>query len=217
MKNIIKTTVKNTIITTAIALSLNTHSLFGGNIVTDPSSYGYYVEQLQAAAQELTEIKNAVDQAKTLNTSFDGYMSDLHQQFNLAGTLKTTLGVDITDFDKYASGLSSKSRHNLNYSNYSDDLKGIINANIDGIFIDPNNDSYLIGSSKIQELRTFEQQRLRKKGLVKTEEALIGVGARLDRIKELSDKVDNSTTIKMSQDLTNAILLELLDSVVIRF
>lgn len=202
-------TIKNTIITTTIALSLGTHSL----IVSDPSSYGYYVEQLQSAAKELTEMKNSVNQAKTLNISFDGYMRDLRQEFNLADTLKRTLGVDIKNFDQYASGLSSKSRHNLKhnkYSDYSDDLTGIINANIDGIFIDPNDDNYVMGSSKIQELRTFEQQRLRKKGLVKTEEALISVGARLDRIKDLSEKANNTTTIKMSQDLTNAILLELL-------
>lgn len=210
MNNIkINNTIKNTIITTTIALSLGTHSL----IVSDPSSYGYYVEQLQSAAKELTEMKNAVNQAKTLNTSFDGYMNDLHQKFNLADTLKRTLGADIKNFDQYASGLSSKSRHNLKhnkYSDYSDDLTGVINANIDGIFIDPNDDNYVMGSSKIQELRTFEQQRLRKKGLVKTEEALIRAGARLDRIKDLSEKANNTTTIKMSQDLTNAILLELL-------
>ena len=205
MNNIIK----NTIITTTIAWSFGAHSL----IVSDPSSYGYYVEQLQSAAKELTEMKNAVNQAKNLNTSFDGYMRDLRQEFNLADTLKRTLGADIKNFDQYASGLSSKSRHNLKhskYDNYSDDLKGVINANIDGIFIDPNDDNYVIGSSKIQELRTFEQQRLRKKGLVKTEQALISVGARLDRIKDLSEKANNTTTIKMSQDLTNAILLELL-------
>jgi hypothetical protein len=201
-----KTIIKNTIITTTIAWSLGTHSL----IVSDPSSYGYYVEQLQSAAKELTEMKNSVNQAKTLNTSFDGYMRDLRQEFNLASTLNRTLGVDIKNFDQYASGLSSKSRHNLKYNNYSDDLKGVINANIDGIFIDPNDDNYVMGSSKIQELRTFEQQRLRKKGLVKTEQALISVGARLDRIKDLSDKANTTTTIKMSQDLTNAILLELL-------
>ena len=206
MKHTIKNTIKNTIITTTIAWSLGTHSL----IVSDPSSYGYYVEQLQSAAKELTEMKNAVNQAKTLNISFDGYMSDLRQEFNLADTLKRTLGADIKNFDKYASGLSSKSRHHLKYNNYSDDLKGIINANIDGIFIDPNDDNHAMGSSKIQALRTFEQQRLRKKGLVKTEEALISVGARLDRIKNLSEKANNTTTIKMSQDLTNAILLELL-------
>jgi hypothetical protein len=204
-----KTIIKNTIITTTIAWSLGTHSL----IVSDPSSYGYYVEQLQSAAKELTEMKNSVNQAKTLNISFDGYMRDLRQEFNLASTLNRTLGVDIRNFDKYASGLSSKSRHNLKdnkYNNYSDDLKGIINANIDGIFIDPNDDNYVMGSSKIQELRTFEQQRLRKKGLVNTEQALISVGARLDRIKDLSEKANNTTSIKMSQDLTNAILLELL-------
>jgi hypothetical protein len=55
-----------------------------------------------------------------------------------------------------------------------------------------------------------EQQRLRKKGLVETEKFLVGVGARLDRIKDLTDKADNTTSIKMSQDLTNTILLELL-------
>jgi hypothetical protein len=51
---------------------------------------------------------------------------------------------------------------------------------------------------------------LRKKGLVETEKFLVGVGARLDRIKDLTDKADNTTSIKMSQDLTNTILLELL-------
>lgn len=207
-------TIKKIIIITTIVWSFNANSLFGvGDIVSDPGSYGYYVEQLQSAAKELTEMKNSVNQAKTLNTSFDGYMRDLRQEFNLADTLRRTLGVEIRNFDQYASGLSSKSRHNLKYnkySDYSDDLKGIINANIDGIFIDPNDDNYVMGSSKIQELRTFEQQRLRKKGLVKTEQALISVGARLDRIKDLSEKANNTTTIKMSQDLTNAILLELL-------
>jgi len=210
MNNIIK----NITIVITIAWSFNANSLFGASgIVSDPGSYGYYIDQIKATGKAITEAKNAVNQAKNLNTSFDGYMRDLRQEFNLADTLKRTLGADIKNFDQYASGLSSKSRHNLKYgkySDYSDDLKGIINANIDGIFIDPNDDNYVIGSSKIQELRTFEQQRLRKKGLVKTEQALISVGARLDRIKDLSDKANNTTTIKMSQDLTNAILLELL-------
>jgi hypothetical protein len=46
--------------------------------------------------------------------------------------------------------------------------------------IDPNDERFK--SSEIQKLRTFEQQRLRKKGLIETEKSLVGVGARLDRI-----------------------------------
>jgi hypothetical protein len=45
--------------------------------------------------------------------------------------------------------------------------------------------------------------------LIETEKSLVGVGARLDRIKDLTDKANNTTSIKMSQDLTNTILLEL--------
>jgi hypothetical protein len=45
-----------------------------------------------------------------------------------------------------------------------DDLEGVINANIEGIFVDPNDERFK--SSEIQKLRTFEQQRLRKKGLI---------------------------------------------------
>lgn len=204
MKNIIKNITTTTIATIALIYSLNAFSI----VVTDPSSYGYYIQQLKAGAKELQEVKAAVNEAKTLNTSFDGYMNDLRKKFDLAGALKQTLGVDIKNYDKYASGLSKKSKFNLDYSKYSDDLEGVINANIEGVFVDPNDERFK--SSEIQNLRAFEQQRLRKKGLVETGKALVGVGARLDRIKDLTDKANNTTTTKMSQDLTNAILLELL-------
>lgn len=165
-------------------------------------------KQLKQGLQNLQELQKQFNEAKKLNTSFDGYMDDLRKKFDLANSLKKTLGVDIKNFEKYASGLSKKSKYNLDYSKYTNDLKGVIDANLDGIFVDPTDERF--EASEIQKLRTLEQQRLRKEGLIKTTESLVGVEARLDRIKELSDKADNTASPKESQDLTNAILLEIL-------
>jgi hypothetical protein len=204
MKNTIKKITTTSIATIALLYSLNASSF----AVTDPGSYMYYMQQLKAAAKEIQQTKAAVNEAKTLNKSFNSYTDDLRKKFDLASALKKTLGADIKNYEKYASGLSKKSKFNLDYSKHSDDLEGVINANIEGIFVDPNDERFK--SSEIQKLRTFEQQRLRKKGLIETEKSLVGVGARLDRIKDLTDKANNTKSIKMSQDLTNTILLELL-------
>jgi hypothetical protein len=43
------------------------------------------------------------------------YTDDLRKKFDLASALKKTLGADIKNYEKYTSGLSKKSKFNLDY------------------------------------------------------------------------------------------------------
>ena len=187
-------------------VSTSAHAL----VVSDPTSYSYYVEQLKNGVKQLENIQGTLDQTTRLSNSFDGYMNDLRSQFDFVSNIQRSLNGELSSFEAYKRSLSYSAKKSLDFSRKFDmkDLRDVIDTNLDGIYVDPTNPDY--DASSVQKLRTIERQRLLKEGLIKTEEKLTLLEQKYKDIEGLADKAKKTTNTKESMDLNNAILLEIL-------
>lgn len=181
-------------------------------IVSDPTSYSYYVQQLKKSVEQINMAKTSLDQAQHLNQSFDGYMRDLRTNFDFVGNIKNSLSAELGSFENYKRSLSSSQLKSLDFSRQYDlkSLRDIIDTNLDGIYVDPTDPEY--SASEIKKYRTIERQRLLKQGLIKTEEKLALLEQKYKNLEKLAEKAPQTTTPKEAADLSNAILLEILSA-----
>ncbi len=201
--------IKNTIKLFILLYSFNAISL---DNVSDLRSYGYYVEQLKEAARQLKEMQKQVNETKKLNTSFDSYLDDLREKFDFTTQIKQSLDKQLKEYQRYARNLSRKDNYRLDFHRKYDpkdiDLRDIIDQNLDGIYVDPDDSDF--HTKKIKKLRNMERQRLLRDGLVKTEEKLVAVQGNFDRLEELHTKATKTKTLKEALHLNNVILIEIL-------
>ena len=199
--------IKNTIKLFILLYSFNAISF---DNVSDPRSYGYYVEQLKEAAKQLKEMQKQVKESQKLNTSFDSYLDDLREQFDFTGNIKKSLDKQLKEYERYTRSLSKKSKYALDFDRKYDlkNLRDIIDQNLDGIYVDPTDARF--NPEKVKRLRNMERQRLLKDGLIKTEEKLAAVGENFSRLEDLHKKAAKTKTIKEALHLNNVILIEVL-------
>ena len=182
-------------------------------LVSDPTSYSYYVEQLRSAKEQIDFVKNQLDEAKKLGNSFDFFTKELRENFDFAKGITGSLQEKLATFEKYRRALSSKDGASLDFARKFDptNLRDVVDLNLDGIYIDPTDPSFDLDSIKSK--RHHERQRLLKDGLIKTELELTQLEKTIKRVEKLSDKADNTTSLKESLDLNNTISLEILQGI----
>lgn len=201
--------IKNTLIPFMVFIGTSANAI----VVSDPTSYGYYIEQLKSATKQIQEAQKQLTEAKRLNTSFDKYMEDLKTSFDFVGKTQNMLKSELKAFDDYKSGLTAKQQQALNFNRKYDlkDLRDIIDTNLDGVFVDPTNPDYEVGD--IVKLRTLERQKLIKNAIIKNEEKLLQLGQRYKDIDELANKSKNASSSKEALDINNALLIEILAAI----
>ncbi len=87
---------------TAILLTSTTQAL----VVTDPTSYGYYVEQLKTYSKQLTEAKN-------LGKSTDGIIAGSQEIFDFANSIEGNFKKELATYNDYRNLLSVLQRKKL--------------------------------------------------------------------------------------------------------
>ena len=185
----------------------NTYAVFGvGDIVSDPGSYGYYVEQLKSMSDQL-------EQFNEINEKTDQILNDAHEIFNFSKGVQNKFKDEQAIYNTYRNTLNGLQRKKLDFSRGFDpkDLRDVIDINLDGIYVDP--DDPLFNTDYMKKSRNYERQRLLKQSLIKSEEKLTEVGQSYELINEYAKQAQQTRSVKASNDLQNTILLEILKSV----
>lgn len=198
---------KTLLLSTLMSFTINASAAFGiGDIVSDPGSYGYYVDQLKSMAQQLEKFNE-------LNAKTDEILSDSQEVFDFSQKIQGKFKNELDIYNNYRSTLDKLQRKKLDFDRKFDpkDLREVIDTNLDGIYVDP--DDPLFNTERLQKSRNFERQRLLKQSLIKSEEKLIEVGQSYELLAQYAQQAKNTKSQKAAADLQNTILLEILKSV----
>jgi hypothetical protein len=189
-------------------LTINTHAL----VVSDPTSYSYYVEQLKKFTQQIELAKKTLNENMQLTTDFQKYADELRQQYNFADNIIGDLEQQFTSFEKYKNSLTPKQLKDFNFNRKYDlkDLEDVIDTNLDGIFIDPTADEY--NKLTISKMRNLERQRLIKEALTTSKRNLITIDKNINRSVELAKQSNQTKNTKEALDINNALLVEILSA-----
>ncbi len=175
-------------------------------VVTDPTSYGYYVEQLKTSSEQLKADKN-------LGRDIDSIVASSKEVFGFASDIESNFKKELEVYNNYRNSLSPLQRKKLDFDRGFDpkNLRDIIDTNLDGIFVDP--DDPLFHTEKIRKARNYERQRYIKEALIKTETELAEIGNHYEKMAEYAKKAQNTKSPKAAADLTNALLLEIIKAI----
>lgn len=190
---------------------------FGGMPVTDPTSYTYYIDQINKTTEV---INNTSEQIETLG----GIRTQVDQMKNAVwGVYNKTMGA-IENAERASERLSNQKApidetldiyntsgayKKSSPSEYSDNVKKYLDA----FFADPRSIKDDINSPTVEELNTLKQnerQAAIRATIINAGQVMTENSKRLENLMELANEIDQTTNIKDSQDLTNRFLYEIL-------
>ena len=116
-------------------------------------------------------------------------------------------------YTSYRDSLNGLQRKKLDFDRNFDprDLRDVIDTNLDGIYVDP--DDPLFNTDYMKKARNYERERLLKQALIKSEEKLAEVGKSYELLAGYAKQAQKTKSEKAAADLQNTILLEILKSV----
>lgn len=180
----------------ALALPLHSWSM----VVSDPTSYSYYIEQIKQAAEQLKTAQQAVGEIKAV-------------QNQVTGIYNRARGV-VEDLKRTEDGLRSISGV-LTRVGMVQGMKpgddGFID--IDKVINGTYGDSRTRGREGADARHQVQQQAL-KVVINDSEKLLQGVADRIGKVKELAAQIDSTANVKDSADLGNRIAIEILKTLV---
>ncbi|WP_320173409.1 hypothetical protein [Maridesulfovibrio sp.] len=182
--------------------------------VSDPGSYGYYVQQLQKAQQQ---IKEQMKQFEVLQQSY----SMLQEQFKELQDIKDQVK-GYYDQGKAFVGKIQNIKSQIEaipssvvgrvkeISSLLEDIGEFTEATdmLDGIFGDPRSPNYNPWKQLAPKYQ-LRQQGL-KDTIEKSEKLLAGMKDRFAVLEDLTNKIDSTENIKEAQDLTNVFLAQII-------
>jgi len=199
----------------AILIPFNVYSV--GGVVTDPSSYMYYVEQLVKAEEMITNQIDQVEKATITADKLTGMKKQLEGSYNRIVGLPDRLIKASKALKKVPTNLQtdvSKIRASLGTnSGYLPTSRDIdkwdsLDYHVDGVFGDPRDPKW--NPWKLTEKKYEMRQGILKNSLKQSTLKVHGLKNRLDELNKLFSSIDSTKNIKDSQDLTNRLLAELL-------
>lgn len=190
----------------AIALAPSLAFSFGG-VVTDPGSYSYYATQIEQAIEQL---KVAEDQLKTAT---DTYESVTSIDERLSGNLQRAQRSLESISDLKESSIKD-TRKSIQYAKKAlDDLASVsdykeeVEGQIDDVFKDDTK-----GWVSVEAQKKASRQKAYKQAVIDAEVAQGKADLQLEHLEELASSANSSDTMKDAQDVTNAILLKMLEN-----
>lgn len=177
--------------------------------VSDPTSYTYYAQQLQQMTKQMGELQKQVQkQIETINE-----LKTVQAQ--MKGAYNTATGVlsNISRLKSIAEKTPSTIKQQGDkWHDVLTDGSGMVNPGdyLEKVFADPRtarNDGSLY--TRLDKIYGTRQAALRT-SIEESDKLLQGIAARYQRIADLAARIDATENIKAAQDLTNAILVELL-------
>ncbi len=185
-----------------LAISLGAFAPGGWSmVVSDPTSYSYYVEQIKQAAEALKTAKQTVDEVKAVHNQVTGVYNRARGMVNdMKGAAEAARG---------AEGVLTRIGKGQGQT-VGDDGFIDIDKVINGTFGDPRSRRGMEGA----DARHQVQQQALKTVINDSEKLLQGIGDRLDRVKDLASQIDSTANIKDSMDLSNRIAVEILKTLI---
>ena len=189
--------------------------------VSDPGSYGYYVQQLEEAklqlaaakeqiANQLQEIKvlqdtykMATEQLKELNDIKDQVKGYYNQGKDLVGKIKSIK----SQIEAVPNTLLDQGQAIMSIIGELGDFTNPEIA-LDKIFGDPRSPDY--NPWETLSMKYELRQNGLKNALDHSEKLLKGMKERFAGIEELTNKIDHTENIKEAQDLTNVLLTQII-------
>ena len=208
---------KKTLSKIIISLILINNMLFGGMVVSDPTSYTYYAQQIKAMNDQ---IKSALDQLEVLNKA--------NEYLNTANDLMSNAGERIYNPQKQIMGLVNNlsniqrnfenmaqrasnigvERFFKDYHNVKEPLKDDIlkkwKDNFNALFDNKEDDKY-------QKLNDKVLEAIQDNDYFVNEEVVKERKDKMERIKQLANQINSETDMVKQQQTTNQFLLEMLN------
>lgn len=180
---------------------------WAGMVVSDPTSYSYYVEQLKQQAKALEKMMDQIKEVQEVQNRITAVESQLTGSYSQAQGLFQDLKRIEQQLGRRATSAEAMAEK---WTDLAKGIDGFIDSDelLDAIFKDPRNED---GSAYKNAEKHYEmRQDSLKKTVANCEDVLQGMPERLQRISFLSDKIDNTANIKEATDLGNRILVEIL-------
>ncbi|BBN90338.1 type IV secretion system protein [Azospira sp. I09] len=221
-----------------LCLALLAKSATAGMVVTDPTSYSYYVEQIK---QQVEMLEKASKQVETMG----GVLSEAQRiQSNLTGHYNRAVSL-VNRINRLSNTISRESSGGIvgeakKWGNVGRQVGGVlkggadegdrvikdvsqINGNdiyqdtkeiLDEVFVDPRDIANREDRYRSISRRYQVQQGALKEVVAKSERTLAGIKDRITIVQELAGMVDQTANQKDAQDLGNRILVEVLATLV---
>lgn len=175
---------------------------FSGMVVTDPSSYAYYVEQIKTAAEG---VKKATEQVNSLKEIYETNTQTLNQLKGVYRSSRTAVSA-LTDRIEAAKRVKSsiekwrKKTENGDFVDAAEIMKDI--------FRDPREDPDTVWRDAE---KRYEAEQTAVKGVITDADGILnGMPARFDIVQELLSEIGRTENIKAAMDLQNRISVEML-------
>jgi chromosome segregation ATPase len=193
----------------------NANSAFSfGGVVTDPTSYTYYVKQLEEAKKQLETAQESLD---TITETKDGIFSI---KSNVEGNLQRAQR-SISRIKSLEDNIKDNPEDALNYaSDALDDVSKIdkyrenVANNVEKQFGTLNDKVSDWGDVKTQKEIQAAKQEAAKKAIINAEVAKGKIAQQLEDLSSLANDANSATSLKDASDVNNAILLKMNENLV---
>lgn len=225
---------KAIILNVAMTVMLYSMSAHAGMVVTDPTSYTYYVEELKKMA---TQVEQGAKQVETLGgvlTTANDINNKMMGHYNRAAGLvkridrlqkvltRDTHGdmferlKQIGDAGRGTGGVLRGTASEAKYAGQDyaaltgEDLFADTRKVLDMNFGDPRDRTDPMAKYRTADAKYQVQQEALKNVVATSQATLGGMADRMATINDLANQVDQTANMKDAQDLTNSLLVEVL-------
>jgi len=181
---------------------------FGG-VVTDPTSYTYYIEQIEQSMEQLKTMENQVkettkvyDQVTSVDKRLMGNLNRAQKQLQKIKDMQDWTISDARKSLKYA-------KNALEEVGQIPEYQEEVTEGIDSVFGEEENKNNNWVSVEAEK-KAMRQKSL-KQAIVDSEVAQEIITVQLEELETLASATNTTDTLKDSTDVTNTILLSLLD------
>lgn len=188
------------------------HKTHAGMVVTDPTSYSYYVEQIKEATKQLETLQ------EQLETAQDALKETQEMKNLLEGTFNHAMGT-IEDLKKIQKELKEDPTELLKYAEkfLADQAQGEewINPEdiIGDIFVDPRKTENQMERIKQLNEKFHMRQKTFEQAILKAEKTHEEMPDKYARIEEIAAKIDTAQSTKEAMDINNQLLAEILRAI----
>jgi hypothetical protein len=202
----------------AVSLALPAPSAFAilgmGDIVSDPGSYGYYVQQISEAQKAVSEAQKQVETLGGIKTIADKAQRAVVGNYNRAMGLVSDLQRLQKRIESTPTTIQGAAKKWLSLGNdgleIGEDGFVAVGKLLDTHWIDPRDISKSAERlKKLDQIYQVKQASLRG-NIESSDEILRTMPQRLKTIEGLAEQIDHTENIKDAQDLSNRFLAEIL-------
>lgn len=189
------------------SISKDAHAIGGvGDVVSDPISYTYYVEQIEKTTESISVGKDQVENLAGLRDQVDDLTSQFRGNYNRALNLVNSVGDLHNEVDTIPSSFDAAENE---YNSLNGDYDGYskVDENLNKAFNDPRRKNY---NPNLVNAYKYNLQQLSKKNTIRSSEGLLdNQRNRINTLENISAQIDKTENSKDATDLNNRFLAEL--------